>query len=144
NWTVRAFGEAEAQMTWGERLEGLSRLGQEGSVHETPESQFKDTRRHSGKVEFRNGYAQYAPQLPDVLKGASFAVPAGAKVGVIGRTGAGKSTLFGLLHRFIDHREGDILIDDQSIQNFSVFTLRQSIATIPQNPMLFGGTIRTN
>src|SRR5690606_35888382 len=89
-------------------------------------------------------YARYGKNLPDVLKGTSFTISAGEKVGVIGRTGAGKSTLFSLLHRFLPAHQGEIMIDNTSIEEFSLEELRGAISTIPQSPVLFSGTIRSN
>jgi ABC-type multidrug transport system fused ATPase/permease subunit len=137
NWTVRAFGEAEAQMTSVERLDQLAILEKEVD-RKSSGNKFR------GDIDFKDVVAGYAPHLPDVLKGTSFSVKAGTKVGVIGRTGAGKSTLFSLLHRFIEPRAGEILIDDCDIRNFSLSELRQGIAMIPQSPILFAGTIRSN
>lgn len=139
NWTVRAFGEAEAQMTSVERLESLSSLHPEADVK--PTDTFTPIQ---GEIHFQNVFARYAPHLPDVLKGADFRIPAGSKVGVIGRTGAGKSTLFSLLHRFIECNDGKIMIDQKDISQFPLTLLRESIGTIPQNPVLFAGTIRQN
>lgn len=139
NWTVRAFGEAEAQMTSVERLESLSSLDPETDIRAG--DKFTPI---TGEIHFQNVFARYAPHLPDVLKGADFRIPAGSKVGVIGRTGAGKSTLFSLLHRFIDCNEGKIMIDDKDINHFPLGLLRESIGTIQQNPVLFAGTIRQN
>lgn len=141
NWTVRAFGEAEAQMTSVERLESLSTLDCEISREEVHYQKDHDL---GGEITFNNVIASYAPHLPNVLKGASFCIPAGSKVGVMGRTGAGKSTLFNLLHRFIECKEGDIRIGDRDIKEVPLFELRQSIATIPQNPILFAGSLREN
>ncbi len=141
NWTVRAFGEAEAQMTSVERLESLSTLDCELSSNVTHHEKDHDL---GGEISFNNVIASYAPHLPNVLKGASFCIPAGSKVGVVGRTGAGKSTLFNLLHRFIECKEGDIRIGDRDIKEVPLFELRQSIATIPQNPILFAGSLREN
>jgi ABC-type multidrug transport system fused ATPase/permease subunit len=140
NWTVRAFGEAEAQMTSVERLESMAGLTKEISHEVEDQAQLETT----GEISFNNVIAGYAPHLPNVLKGASFKVATGSKVGVIGRTGAGKSTLFNLLHRFIECKEGEILIGDSNIKDLPLFELRQSIATIPQNPILFAGTIQDN
>lgn len=138
NWTVRAFGEAEAQMTSVERLEALSQLKPECTLEAASNHPIK------GDIRFQNVFARYAPHLPDVLKDADFSIPAGSKVGVVGRTGAGKSTLFSLLHRFIQCQEGSITIDNIDIKLLPVSFLRQSIGTIPQNPVLFAGTIRQN
>src|SRR5690606_15358617 len=107
NWTVRAFGEAEGQMTSVERLNELSTLDEEESFGQS--SEVRD-----GEIIFDNVYARYGKNLPDVLKGTSFTISAGEKVGVIGRTGAGKSTLFSLLHRFLPTHQGEIMIDNTS------------------------------
>jgi ABC-type multidrug transport system fused ATPase/permease subunit len=139
NWTVRAFGEAEAQMTSVERLDSLASLPSEA---QTPGSQ--DLKEFKGAITFNNVFARYAPHLPDVLKGTSFSIKAGSKVGVIGRTGAGKSTLFGLLHRFMETSEGSIELDGMNINDFPLAMVREVISTIPQNPILFAGTIRDN
>lgn len=142
NWTVRAFGEAEAQMTSVERLESLIELEKENDkVSERKPLQWASLQ---GEITFDNVFARYAPHLPDVLKGTTFKISSGAKVGVIGRTGAGKSTLFGLLHRFIDCSGGEIKLDNRSINEIPIEELRRSISTIPQYPILFGGTIRSN
>lgn len=137
NWTVRAFGEAESQMTSVERLNELALLSPEVN----PDNSQSVT---SGEIVFQDVFARYSESAPDVLKGTSFKVAPGEKVGVIGRTGAGKSTLFSLLHRFITAHKGDILIDNTSINGFTLDELRTSISTIPQNPVLFSGTIRSN
>jgi len=137
NWTVRAFGEAEGQMTSVERLNELSTLDEEESFGQS--SEVRD-----GEIIFDNVYARYGKNLPDVLKGTSFTISAGEKVGVIGRTGAGKSTLFSLLHRFLPAHQGEIMIDNTSIEEFSLEELRGAISTIPQSPVLFSGTIRSN
>lgn len=142
NWTVRAFGEAEAQMTSVERLETLTKLKEEVSGEVNFKQGIKESLK--GEITFNNVIAGYAPHLPDVLKGTDFFIPAGSKVGVIGRTGAGKSTLFSLLQRFMDCREGEILIDQKNIKDFPLHELRESIGVIPQNPVLFGGSIRDN
>lgn len=142
NWTVRAFGEAEAQMTSVERLESMASLTKENTAEAN--HQLYCSSDTTGEISFNNVIAGYAPHLPNVLKGTSFKVAAGSKVGVIGRTGAGKSTLFNLLHRFIECKEGEILIGDNNIKDLPLFELRQSIATIPQNPILFAGTIQEN
>lgn len=139
NWTVRAFGEAEAQMTSVERLESLALIASEDQ-----NAPVKKIDGFKGEIAFNDVVARYAPHLPNVLKGTSFSIKAGSKVGVIGRTGAGKSTLFGLLHRFMDSHEGSIELDGVNITDIPTQVVREMIATIPQNPILFAGTIRDN
>eukprot|EP01054_Gregarina_sp_Poly1_P002551 Gregarina_sp_Poly_1__2550@NODE_1691_length_3530_cov_65_822697_g1111_i0_p1_GENE_NODE_1691_length_3530_cov_65_822697_g1111_i0NODE_1691_length_3530_cov_65_822697_g1111_i0_p1_ORF_typecomplete_len949_score112_49ABC_tran/PF00005_27/1_8e23ABC_tran/PF00005_27/2_2e32ABC_membrane/PF00664_23/1_9e30AAA_21/PF13304_6/0_012AAA_21/PF13304_6/0_016SMC_N/PF02463_19/0_0014SMC_N/PF02463_19/27SMC_N/PF02463_19/35DUF87/PF01935_17/1_1DUF87/PF01935_17/0_14Dynamin_N/PF00350_23/0_12Dynamin_N/PF00350_23/1_4AAA/PF00004_29/16 len=95
-------------------------------------------------VEFRNVCMRYSPELPLVLKHVTFKIPHGTKVGVIGRTGAGKTSLMSVLLRLLDIECGDILVDNRSIYCMSIGALRSGFAVIPQDPTLFGGTLRTN
>ncbi|ORY40142.1 P-loop containing nucleoside triphosphate hydrolase protein [Rhizoclosmatium globosum] len=79
-----------------------------------------------------------------VVNGISLKIQAGEKVGVVGRTGSGKSTLMDSFFRLIEAREGSILIDGQDISTLGLTKLRSSIQMIPQNPTLFDGTVRSN
>src|SRR5205814_313888 len=86
----------------------------------------------------------YAPDLPPVLKGLSFRVQKNERIGVVGRTGAGKSSLTLALFRFLEARRGTILIDGLSISTIKLYDLRSRLAIIPQDPVLFSGTVRSN
>jgi len=97
-----------------------------------------------GEIVVNNIKVRYADHLPLVLKGISFRVRAGSSVGIIGRTGSGKSTLFQTLFRFIELEEGEIFIDGIDIAAVPLLHLRKSLAIIPQDPALFLGTIRNN
>jgi len=79
-----------------------------------------------------------------VLKGLNISIPSRAKVGVVGRTGAGKSTLMVSLLRLVELESGSITIDGVDIRNLGLKLLRSKIAVIPQDPTLFSGTIRSN
>jgi ATP-binding cassette subfamily C (CFTR/MRP) protein 1 len=79
-----------------------------------------------------------------VLKGLDINIPAGSKVGVVGRTGAGKSTLMVGLLRIVELAEGSIEIDGQDTKQVGLAKLRSNIAVIPQDPVLYSGTVRTN
>ena len=98
----------------------------------------------SGAVRFDNVFMRYRPQLPHVLKGISFDVPAGKSVGIVGRTGAGKSTLLEVLFRTRNLESGAVLFDGRDIASVPLAQLRRSIAIIPQSPVLFTGTLRSN
>lgn len=91
-----------------------------------------------------NLHVRYAEHLPLVLKGITFKVEAGTRVGIIGRTGSGKSTFFQSLFRFIEAEQGSIRIDGLDIGTVPLEKLRRSLAIIPQDPTLFLGTIRNN
>ena len=79
-----------------------------------------------------------------VLKGISFHVKAGERIALVGYSGAGKSTIIQLLMRFYNHQSGEILVDGKSIKEYGVSELRKNIAIVPQEVMLFGGTIYEN
>lgn len=97
-----------------------------------------------GDIRFVNLVAGYDESLPPVLAGVNLSIPAACKVGLVGRTGSGKSTLFLALTRMIPLPEGMIFIDGIDIAQVPLKRLRQSISMIPQDPVLFSGTLREN
>uniref|UniRef100_A0A182X2U3 Uncharacterized protein n=1 Tax=Anopheles quadriannulatus TaxID=34691 RepID=A0A182X2U3_ANOQN len=96
-----------------------------------------------GRIEFRNVCFRYAEHDVAVLHRLSFAVAAQEKVGIVGRTGAGKSSLIAALFRMA-LVEGDILIDGTDTAHVPLEQLRSHISIIPQDPVLFSGTLRRN
>ena len=97
-----------------------------------------------GSISIDKLYVGYAPDLPDVLKGLSAEISPRQRVGVIGRTGAGKSSLTLAIFRFLEARSGTIKIDGHDISRIKLDTVRSRLAIIPQDPVLFSGTIRQN
>ncbi|KAJ7039618.1 ABC protein [Mycena alexandri] len=95
-----------------------------------------------GVVEFKNVEMSYRPGLPNVLHGISLSIKPGEKIGVVGRTGAGKSSLALTLLRIVEY-SGTILVDDVDIAKIGLKDLRANISIIPQDPTLFSGTVRT-
>ncbi len=93
---------------------------------------------------FDDASYQYPDTKKPVIKNLSLIIPAGQKVGLVGHSGAGKTTITHLLLRFADVTKGRILIDDQDIRNVSQQSLRESIAYVPQEPMLFHRSLREN
>lgn len=97
-----------------------------------------------GSIEVEDLVVTYAPDLPPVLKGLTFSVKRNERVGVVGRTGAGKSSLTLALFRFLEARSGTIHIDGLDISKIKLHDLRSRLAIIPQDPVLFSGTVRSN
>jgi len=89
-------------------------------------------------------HLRYRPTTELVLKGLSFDVKAGTKVGVVGRTGAGKSTISMALSRIVELDQGQILIDGVDISQHDIQQLRSKITVIAQDPTLFTGTLKFN
>ncbi|MGH7122571.1 MAG: ABCB family ABC transporter ATP-binding protein/permease [Acetobacteraceae bacterium] len=99
--------------------------------------------RLAGRVEFENVRFGYRPER-EVLHGLDFALPAGGTLGIVGPTGAGKSTITRLLFRFYDPMGGRILVDGSDIRDVTVASLRAAIGIVPQDTVLFNDTIRYN
>ncbi|XP_027342453.1 putative ABC transporter C family member 15 [Abrus precatorius] len=97
-----------------------------------------------GKIELRNLHIRYDPAAPTVLKGVTCVFPGQNKIGIVGRTGSGKSTLVQALFRVVEPLEGCILIDGVDISKIGLQDLRSKLGIIPQDPTLFLGTVRTN
>ncbi|XKF01199.1 ABC transporter ATP-binding protein/permease [Pseudoalteromonas mariniglutinosa] len=96
-----------------------------------------------GEIRFTDVSFSYDKQRP-ILNNLSFHVKAGSKVAIVGTSGAGKSTLARLLYRFYDIDSGEIHIDQQTISQHTLQSLRQAIAIVPQDTVLFNSTIRDN
>lgn len=97
-----------------------------------------------GEVELKNFSTRYAKNLDYVLKDVSVAVRSGEKIGVVGRTGAGKSSLVLAIFRMLNAEEGSITIDGLDISQLKLFDLRHNLSIIPQDAHMFEGTIRQN
>ncbi|XP_042486678.1 ABC transporter C family member 2-like [Macadamia integrifolia] len=98
----------------------------------------------SGTIKFEDVVLRYRPELPPVLHGLSFMISPSEKVGIVGRTGAGKSSMLNALFRIVELERGRIMIDDCDIANFGLTDLRKVLGIIPQAPVLFSGTVRFN
>lgn len=142
NWGIRIFSDIESRMTSVERLRFYATLETEGNSAHTVAVAADWPQK--GSITFEKVAVRYADHLPEVLKEVSFHIPPGNKVGIIGRTGSGKSTIFQAIYRFVELSKGKILIDGQDISLLPLEKLRQSLAIVPQDPTLFLGTIRSN
>ncbi|OAA37332.1 ABC transporter, transmembrane domain, type 1 [Beauveria brongniartii RCEF 3172] len=125
-------------------LMSAERLVQYGSIEQEPSdgSDVGDSWPEEGQVQVYDYKAGYGPGLPDTLRDVTFTIKTGERVGVVGRTGAGKSTLALSFARLIEKRGGTIRVDSVDILRIKLQVLRKRILIIPQDPYLFGGTLR--
>ena len=98
----------------------------------------------AGDVRFENLSFRFHPGQPEVLKDVNLEIPAGTFVGIVGQSGSGKSTLMKLLPRLYDPVQGRILIDGYDIGKVELYSLRRQIGIVPQDPLLFSGTVSEN
>ncbi|KAH9120699.1 hypothetical protein AeMF1_007245, partial [Aphanomyces euteiches] len=97
-----------------------------------------------GLIEFQNYSMRYREHLDLVLNDITFTVNGGEKIGICGRTGSGKSSLMSALFRMVPSATGSIKLDGVDISSISVSTLRSRLTIIPQDPVLFSGSLRFN
>ncbi|KAH7122780.1 ATP-dependent bile acid permease-like protein [Dendryphion nanum] len=142
-WFVRLYSANEQNMNSVERIKEYLDVEQE-SAPVVPENRPASNWPSQGSVEFINYSTRYRPDFEKVLKNVTFKVLPGEKVGVVGRTGAGKSSLALALFRALEAEEGKILIDDVDVGLIGLQDLRENIVMVPQDPTLFTGTIRSN
>ena len=143
NWVVRMATDMETQIVSVERIEEYTKLPSEAPPH-IPETAPAADWPTKGDILIDNMSMRYRPELEPVLKHLSLHIQPGEKIGVVGRTGAGKSSLVLCLMRIIEMETGRIVIDNVNISNIGLEDLRSSISIIPQEPLLFSGTIRSN
>lgn len=143
NWFVRSASEVEQNIVSVERIMHYIELEPEAPA-EIPETKPASSWPSAGEVEFRRYTTRYRPELDPVLNDVSFTIKPKEKIGICGRTGAGKSSLLLALFRIIEAMEGTILIDGVDISKIGLRDLRSSISIVPQSPDLFEGTLREN
>ena len=142
NWTVRQSSEIETNIVAVERISEYVKLPSEApEVIETTRPSPEWPMR--GAVEFRDVSLAYREGMENVLKNLTFSIKAGEKIGIVGRSGAGKSSTVLALFRLVEPR-GTILIDGIDIASIGLYDLRSKLTIIPQDPVLFGGTLREN
>lgn len=132
------YREVKASLASIEQMLGL--LKEETSVKDSGNQSLVGQK---ASVEIKALEFHYQPERP-ILKGLSFTILAGQRVAVVGSSGAGKSTLTKLLFRFYDTTHGDILINGQSIYQYSLASLREHIGVVPQDTVLFNDTLKNN
>lgn len=142
-WIVRLYSNVEMNMNSVERLQEYLEVEQE-PPYEIEETEPPKNWPDRGQISVKDVSLRYAPELPKVIKNVTFEVDPCNKVGIVGRTGAGKSTIITAFFRFLDPETGTIKIDGVDITTIGLRNLRQAITIIPQDPTLFAGTIRSN
>ena len=143
NWLVRMTTDMETQIVAVERIEEYSKLPSEAPAH-VENAMLNEQWPSKGLIDIHQLTMRYRPELEPVLKQLSLQIQPGEKVGVVGRTGAGKSSLILCLMRIIELEGGSITIDGINIKEIGLEDLRSRIAIIPQEPLLFSGSIRDN
>ncbi|KAF8586432.1 metal resistance protein YCF1 [Ramaria rubella] len=143
NWFVRSASEVEQNIVSVERILHQTDVTPEAPEY-IPETQPKTSWPSEGKVEFKSYSMRYRPDLDLVLREISLTVQPREKIGICGRTGAGKSSLLLALFRIIEPASGTIFIDGVDITTIGLNDLRSAISIIPQESQLFEGTMREN
>ncbi|BFI05489.1 protein MpABCC2 [Marchantia polymorpha subsp. ruderalis] len=140
---VSAYSSVENNMVALERISQYSKIKSEAPAI-IPARRPPRNWPNAGHIELQNLQIRYRPDMPLVLKGVSCVIRAREKVGVVGRTGSGKSTLVQALFRLVEPAGGRIVIDGVDTTTIGLYDLRSRLSVIPQEPMLFEGTIRSN
>jgi ABC-type multidrug transport system fused ATPase/permease subunit len=139
-WALRQYANVELDMNAVERIIEYSNIPIEDQSGDPAPAAWPS----EGRLEVADLVVGYAPDLPPVLKGLNFSIGSNQRIGVVGRTGAGKSSLTLALFRFLEAREGVVLIDGIDISKIRLQDVRSRLAIIPQDPVLFSGTVRSN
>ncbi|GFN95555.1 canalicular multispecific organic anion transporter 1 [Plakobranchus ocellatus] len=144
NWIVRISTEVEMSMNAVERVLEYTDMEVEQPFENEKQVTPPDSWPSCGQIKFESVTLSYDTDLEPVLINASFTIEGGEKVGVCGRTGSGKSSTILAIFRLLDLNEGHILIDGLDIASVDLSVLRSHMAIIPQDPVLFSGTLRFN
>ncbi|XP_036368003.1 canalicular multispecific organic anion transporter 2 [Octopus sinensis] len=143
NMLVRMTCDLETNVVSVERLVEYTQIPGEAEWH-IPEKRPPDSWPDKGQLEFIDYRTRYRSGLDLVLKGISCTIKPKEKIGIVGRTGAGKSSLTLSLFRIIEADKGCIVIDGHNIANMGLHDLRTKLTILPQDPLIFSGTLRMN
>ncbi|XP_062576849.1 ATP-binding cassette sub-family C member 5-like, partial [Saccostrea cucullata] len=143
-FTVRMAIDTEARFTSVERLSQYEKEAESEAPSVIKKSRPPDDWPHEGTLVFKSVKLRYRENLPLALKGVSFDVLPQEKIGIVGRSGSGKSSLGVALFRLVELDSGTIKLDGIDISTLGLEDLRSKLAIIPQDPVLFIGTIRYN
>lgn len=156
-WLTRSFSMIDSTMVSLERILEYRNLPREGKLRSafalqaTPPlsapagfSLSSKSKSDGAEIVFQNVSVRYREALPCVLHNVDLTIPQGAKVGIIGRTGAGKSTLFQALYQMVEFESGQIFLDGEALGQRTIQESRAQFAIVPQEPHLFAGSLRHN
>ena len=132
NWGTQAIAGAERV---------FSLLDEKGEIYDSEKA--KDTGKIKGKITFEDVHFSYE-RGKEVIKGASFEIEAGEMVGLVGKSGAGKSTIINLICRFYDPDTGKVKVDGESLRDLKLSSFRGQVGVVLQEPILFQGSILEN
>jgi len=144
NWFVRMTADRETNIVSVERVQEYIDQPAEPPHWQPDQDPPMACWPQSGVIEFHNIKFRYRPGLPLVLDDMSLKVEAHEKLGICGRTGAGKSSMLNILLRIVDPELGRVVIDDIDIAKLGLARVRRGLTVIPQDPVLFSGTLRFN
>uniref|UniRef100_A0A8C1P9D2 Uncharacterized protein n=1 Tax=Cyprinus carpio TaxID=7962 RepID=A0A8C1P9D2_CYPCA len=142
NWLVRMTSELETNIVAVERVREYAEIKNEAPW--ITSNRPPDDWPTAGNIHFENYKVRYRPELELILHGITCDIQSTEKIGIVGRTGAGKSSLTNCLFRIIEASEGQILVDGIDISTLGLHDLRSRLTIIPQDPVLFSGTLRMN
>ena len=141
-FSVRQLAEVENNMNSTERIHYYgTQIEQEPPLHL---GEVRQSWPEKGEIVFDNVQMRYRAGLPLVLRGLTMHVKPGERIGIVGRTGAGKSSIMSTLFRLVELSGGSVTIDGVDISKIGLNDLRSKLAIIPQDPTLFRGTVRSN
>lgn len=141
-FSIRQLSEVDKGMNSVERLRYFGvELEEEAPLHTID---VRESWPEKGEIVFNNVAMRYRKNLPLVLQGLSFQIKGGERIGIVGRTGAGKSSITSALFRLVEISAGSITIDGVDISRIGLLDLRSRLTIIPQDPALFQGTVRSN
>ncbi|KAH9421088.1 Multidrug resistance-associated protein 4 [Dermatophagoides pteronyssinus] len=142
-WAVRQSAEFESQMTSVERIVEYQDLPKEPLAESEPGKRPSNEWPTEGTIEFDHMYLRYSGSDKPVLKNINCTILGGEKIGIVGRTGAGKSSLIAALFRLTEI-DGSIRIDNIDTKSIGLKDLRKKLSIIPQDPVVFSGSVRYN